>query len=32
MPKNSCDLDPLPSSVLCDCLDEIIPIVTNYHE
>ena len=29
MPKNSCNLDPLPSSVLCDCLDEIIPIVTS---
>ena len=27
MPKKSCDLDPIPTSVLYDCLDEIIPIV-----
>ena len=29
MPKKSCDLDPIPTSVLHDCLDEIIPIVTS---
>ena len=29
MPKKSCDLDPIPTSVLNDCLDEIIPIVTS---
>ena len=29
MPKKSCDLDPIPTSVLYDCLDEIIPIVTS---
>ena len=29
MPKKSCDLDPIPTSVLSDCLDEIIPIVTS---
>ena len=29
MPKKSCDLDPIPISVLSDCLDEIIPIVTS---
>ena len=29
MPKNSGDLDPIPTSVLNDCLDEIIPIVTS---
>ena len=27
MPKKSYDLDPIPTSVLYDCLDEIIPIV-----
>ena len=27
MPKKSCDLDPIPTSVIYDCLDEIIPIV-----
>ena len=27
MPKKFCDLDPIPTSVLYDCLDEIIPIV-----
>ena len=27
MPQKSCDLDPIPTSVLYDCLDEIIPIV-----
>ena len=26
MPKRSCDLNPIPASVLYDCLDEIIPI------
>ena len=29
MPRKSCDLDPIPTSVLYDCLDEIIPIVTS---
>ena len=29
MPKKSCDLDPIPTSALYDCLDEIIPILTN---
>ena len=29
MPKKSCDLDPIPTSDLYDCLDEIIPIVTS---
>ena len=29
MPQNSGDLDPIPSSALYDCLDEIIPIVTS---
>ena len=29
MPKKSCDLDPIPFSVLYDCLGEIIPIVTS---
>ena len=29
MPQKSCDLDPISTSVLCDCLDEIIPIVTS---
>ena len=29
MPQKSCDLDPIPTSVLYDCLDEIIPIVTS---
>ena len=27
MPQKSCDLDPIPTSVLYDCLDEIIPMV-----
>ena len=29
MPQKSCDLGPIPTSVLYDCLDEIIPIVTS---
>ena len=29
MPKKSCDLGPIPASVLYDCLDEILPIVTS---
>ena len=29
LPKKSCDLDPIPTSVLYDCLDKIIPIVTS---
>ena len=29
MPQNPCDHDPIPISVLYDCLDEIIPIVTS---
>ena len=29
MPKKSCDLDSIPTSVLYDCLDEIIPIMTS---
>ena len=29
MPQNSFDLDPIPTSLLYDCLDEIIPIVTS---
>ena len=28
MPKKSCDLDPIPTTILYDCLDKIIPIVT----
>ena len=28
MPQKSCDLDPIPTFVLYDCLDELIPIVT----
>ena len=28
-PQTSCDLDPIPTSVLYDCLDEIIPKVTS---
>ena len=27
MPPKSCDLNPIPTSVLYDCLDEVIPIV-----
>ena len=29
MPKNSCDLDPIPTPILHDCLEEITPIVTD---
>ena len=29
MPQRSCDRDPIPTSVLYDYLDEIIPIVTS---
>ena len=29
MPQKSFDLDPIPTSVLYDCLDEIIPVVTS---
>ena len=29
MPKKSCDLDPASTPVIYDCLDKIIPIVTN---
>ena len=29
MPPKSYDLDPIPTSVLYDCLDEVIPIVTS---
>ena len=29
MLQKSCDLDPIPIPVLCDCLDEITPIVTS---
>ena len=29
IPKKSCDLDPIPTSILHDCLDEITPIVTD---
>ena len=29
MPKKSCDLDPIPTPILHDCLDEITPIVTD---
>ena len=29
MPKKSCDLDPIPASLLLDCLDEIVPTVTD---
>ena len=32
MPPKSCDLDPIPTSVLFDCLDEIIPNSDQYHE
>ena len=28
-PQKSCDLDPIPTSVFYDCLDEIIPVVTS---
>ena len=28
MPPQSCELDPISTPVLCDCLDEIIPIAT----
>ena len=28
MPQKSCDLDPIPTSVIYDCLDEIIPAVS----
>ena len=27
MPKNSCDLDPIPTLILHDCLEEVTPIV-----
>ena len=27
MPKKSCDLDPIPSSLFHDCLDELIPVI-----
>ena len=29
MPQKSCDLDPIPTSALYYCLDEIVPIVTS---
>ena len=29
MPQKSCDLDPISTSVLYDCLDEIVPILTS---
>ena len=29
MPQKSCDLNRMPTPVFCDCLDEIIPIVTS---
>ena len=29
MPKKSCELDPVPTSVLYDCLDKIILILTS---
>ena len=29
MPKKSCDLDPIPTPILHDCLEEITPIVTD---
>ena len=28
MPKKSCDLDPIPASVLFSCVDEITPLIT----
>ena len=28
MPVTSCDLDPIPASLLLDCLDELVPIIT----
>ena len=28
MPKKSCSLDPIPASLLFDCLDEIVPCIT----
>ena len=31
MPQKSCDLDPIPTPVLYDCLDEIVPIVTSIY-
>ena len=29
MPKKSCDLGPIPSPVFLDCLDELIPVITD---
>ena len=29
MPKKSCDLDPIPTPILHDCLEEITPIVAD---
>ena len=29
MPKKSCDLDPIPSPLFLDCLDELIPVITD---
>ena len=29
MPKKSCDLDPIPSPLFHDCLDELIPVITD---
>ena len=29
IPKKSCDLDPIPSSLFLDCLDKLIPVVTD---
>ena len=29
MPKKSCDLDPIPSPLFHDCLDELVPVITD---
>ena len=29
MPKKSCDLDPIPSPLFLDCLDELMPVITD---
>ena len=29
MPKKACDLDPIPSSLLFSCLDEVLPVITD---
>ena len=29
IPKKSCDFDPIPSSLFLDCLDKLIPVITD---